>query len=287
MRSGVRSMPQSSRVQPGILEQYVCSRRTAQSDSRASARRSSAEGSRPRTSRSSIWPRTRRFCDPERLIRAIRPIKSTLMTRTTATAALLFGIAIAGATLTATAASPLTPASAEVQAQAREIYRTIIGFETVAGKGQVPVMARYLAEKFRSAGFPSQDIHILPLGETASLIVRYAGDGTGGKPILLLAHMDVVVAKREDWTRDPFTLVEENGYFFGRGTSDIKGDIALITTTFLRLKREGFKPRRDLVIVFTGDEETHQDTTRDLTTTHRALIDAEFALNADGGGGRI
>jgi acetylornithine deacetylase/succinyl-diaminopimelate desuccinylase-like protein len=146
-------------------------------------------------------------------------------------------------------------------------------------------MARYLAEKFRSAGFPSEDIHTLPLGETASLIVRYAGDGTGGKPILLLAHMDVVVAKREDWTRDPFTLVEENGYFFGRGTSDIKGDIALIAATFLRLKDEGFVPNRDLIIAFSGDEETDMATTRSLVGEHRALLRDQFALDADGGAG--
>jgi acetylornithine deacetylase/succinyl-diaminopimelate desuccinylase-like protein len=208
------------------------------------------------------------------------------MTRTTATAAFLLGMATAGATMTATATSPVTPAPAEVQERARDIYRTIIGFETVAGKGQVPVMARYLAEKFRAAGFPSEDIHILPLGETASLVVRYAGDGTGGKPIVLLAHMDVVVAKREDWTRDPFTLVEQNGYFFGRGTSDIKGDIALIAATFLRLKGEGFLPNRDLIIAFSGDEETDMATTRSLVGEHRALLrDPEFALNADGGVG--
>ena len=174
----------------------------------------------------------------------------------------------------------------ESRTQAREIYRTIVGFETSSGKAQVPVMARYLAEQFRAAGFPEDDIHVLPLGETASLVVRYAGDGTGGRPIVLLAHMDVVAAKREDWRRDPFTLIEENGYFFGRGTSDIKGDVALITTTFLRLKADGFVPTRDLIIAFSGDEETDMMTTRSLVGEHRTLLrDAEYALNADGGGG--
>jgi acetylornithine deacetylase/succinyl-diaminopimelate desuccinylase-like protein len=204
------------------------------------------------------------------------------MTRTTARAAFLLGVA---ATTTAVASTPVA-APAAIQTQAREIYRTIIGFETVTGKGQVPVMARYLAEKFRSAGIPEDDIHVLPLGETASLVVRYAGDGTGGRPIVLMAHMDVVVANREDWTRDPFTLVEENGYFFGRGTSDIKGDVALITTTFLRLKAEGFVPTRDLIIAFSGDEETDMATTRSLVGEHHALLrEPEFALNADGGVG--
>ena len=214
------------------------------------------------------------------------PVKSIYMTRTTARAALVLGLLSAGATMIAAAAPPTAAAPAAVQARARDIYRTIIGFETSEGKGQVPVMAAWLAEQFRAGGFPADDIHVLPLGETASLVVRYAGDGSGGRPILLLAHMDVVVARREDWTRHPFTLVEENGYFFGRGTADIKGDLALIAATFLRLKAEGFVPTRDLIIAFSGDEETTMETTRSLVGEHRALLrDAEFALNADGGVG--
>lgn len=172
-----------------------------------------------------------------------------------------------------------------VRAEAREIYRTIIGFRTEEGTGQVPVMAAYLAGRFRDAGFPAADIHVLPLGETASLVVRYRGDGTGGRPILLVAHMDVVIANPAEWLRDPYTLIEEDGYFYGRGTIDIKGEIAAITSTFLRLRREGFVPTRDLIIAFTGDEETEQATTRALVGEHRALVDAEFALNGDGGGG--
>jgi acetylornithine deacetylase/succinyl-diaminopimelate desuccinylase-like protein len=177
-------------------------------------------------------------------------------------------------------------APAEWRTEARDTFARLIAFKTVEGQGQVPVMAEWLAKKFRDGGFPGEDVQVLPMGETAALVVRYRGDGRG-KPVLVLAHMDVVAANPDDWQRDPFTLVEENGYFFGRGTADIKADIALVTTTFLRLKREGFKPRRDLVIVLTGDEETHQATTHALTTNHRALIDADYALNADGGGGRI
>jgi acetylornithine deacetylase/succinyl-diaminopimelate desuccinylase-like protein len=184
------------------------------------------------------------------------------------------------------AATARADAPTDWRAEARDTFAKLIAFRTSEGLGQVPVMAQWLAQKFRDGGFAADDIQVLPQGETASLIVRYRGDGRG-KPVLILAHMDVVTANPQDWQRDPFTLIEEKGYFFGRGTADIKGDVALVTTTFLRLKREGFKPHRDLVIVFTGDEETHQDTTRDLTTTHRALVDAEFALNADGGGGRI
>ena len=117
--------------------------------------------------------------------------------------------------------------------------------------------------------------------------MRYRGNGKGGKPILVLAHMDVVTAKPEDWERDPYKLIEENGYFFGRGTQDIKGEISLITATVLRLKAEQFVPTRDLVIAFSGDEETTMVTTRELATRYRALTDAEFALNGDGGGGSL
>lgn len=171
--------------------------------------------------------------------------------------------------------------------RAREIFARLISYKTSVGLGQVPAMAGYLADQFRTAGFAESDIHILPLGETASLVVRYPGDGTGGKPILLLAHMDVVTAKPEDWKRDPFTLIEEDGYFFGRGTADVKDGIATLTATFLRLKAEGFKPTRDLVIVFSGDEETEMATIQDLVKNHRKLIDAEYALNSDGGGGNL
>jgi acetylornithine deacetylase/succinyl-diaminopimelate desuccinylase-like protein len=172
-------------------------------------------------------------------------------------------------------------------AQAREIFAKVIAFKTEIGQGQVPAMAAYLADRFRAAGFPEADIHSVPLGKTASLVVRYRGTGGGGRPIALLAHMDVVTAKPEDWQRDPFTLVEENGFFYGRGTYDVKDGVTTLTSTFLRLRAEGFVPTRDLVIVFTGDEETAQDTTRDLVAHHRDLIEAEFALNTDAGGGTL
>lgn len=177
------------------------------------------------------------------------------------------------------------PATDAERAQARSLFADLIAFKSSEGLAQVPVLAKYLATKLAAGGFDARDIHVFPLGETASLVVRYRGDGSGGRPILLIAHMDVVTANAADWQRDPFTLIEENGYFFGRGTSDIKNEVAAIVSTFLRLKREGFVPSRDLIIAFTGDEETSQASTRDLVETHRDLIDAEFALNGDGGGG--
>jgi len=192
-----------------------------------------------------------------------------------------------GANLVAAAAgaNANAPAPDAVRAQAREIFAHIVGIESSIGKGNVPLVAKYLAERFKSGGFADADIHILPLGETASLVVRYRGKAGGGKPIALMAHMDVVTAKRSDWQRDPYTLTEENGIFYGRGTSDVKQEVALLTATFLRLKAEGFVPTRDLIITFSGDEETAQDTARDLVTAHRDLVDAEFAINGDGGGG--
>ncbi len=167
--------------------------------------------------------------------------------------------------------------------RAREIFARVIAFKTSIGFGQVPAMADYLAGEFRAAGFAGSDIHMLPLGDTTSLVVRYRGDGSGGKPILLLSHMDVVTAKREDWQRDPFTLTEENGFFYGRGTFDIKESLTCLVATLLRFKAEGFVPRRDLILLLTGDEETTMDTARDVMANHRELIDADFALNPDSG----
>lgn len=179
------------------------------------------------------------------------------------------------------------------QTKALEIYRTIIGFQTSAGHGQVDDMAQYLAGVFVDGGFPASDVHVFdheaPNGDPIPvLVVRYPGDGSAGRePILFTAHMDVVEALPEDWEKDPFTLTEEDGYFFGRGTLDDKFGVAMLTATFLRLKAEGFVPTRDLVIGFTGDEETGMVSTRALVNEHRDLTDAEFALNADAGGGTL
>src|SRR4051812_5190510 len=181
------------------------------------------------------------------------------------------------------------PPADPFDAKAREIYAKVISIPSQKGNDQVPAVAEYLAGEFRAAGFPAEDIHIIPFkgvdDNTASLVVRYRGTGKAGKPIVMLAHMDVVVAKRADWQRDPFTLIEENGYFYGRGTFDDKQGVVALASTFLRLKAEKFVPGRDLILYFSGDEETAQATTVDIVKQHRDLIDAEFALNADAGGG--
>lgn len=173
------------------------------------------------------------------------------------------------------------------RAEALEIYRTLVGMDTSVEGQRTPEAARYLADRFLAAGFPAEDVRVLPYENTAALVVRYRGDGTGGRPILLMGHLDVVTAHRADWQRDPFTLVEENGYFFGRGAVDNKGDIAPMAATLLRLKAEGFAPTRDLILALTGDEETLGATARMLVNQHRDLVDAEFALNGDAGQGTL
>lgn len=185
------------------------------------------------------------------------------------------------------AAVAQTPSEAE-RAQALDLYRHIIAYDTSIEGGQNPAMAQFLAQRFRAGGFAEADIHVLPLDATAGLLVRYRGDGSGGRPILLLAHMDVVQARRAEWDHDPFTLVEEDGFFFGRGSLDNKAGVAHLASLFLTLRAEGFTPTRDLILWFSGDEETTGATTTALLTQHRELIgDAEFALNSDAGGGQL
>jgi acetylornithine deacetylase/succinyl-diaminopimelate desuccinylase-like protein len=173
-------------------------------------------------------------------------------------------------------------------AKALNIYRNIISINTSNGHGKVPEMAEYLAEQLISAGFNGNDIHILPFEDTAALVVRYRGDGSSGeKPILFLAHMDVIDASPDDWGYEPFELKDDDQYFMGRGTSDNKYGVMNLTQSFMRLKLSGFVPTRDLVLVFSGDEETSQGTTNMLVTKYRDLTDAEFALNSDSGGGSL
>jgi acetylornithine deacetylase/succinyl-diaminopimelate desuccinylase-like protein len=173
--------------------------------------------------------------------------------------------------------------------KAREILERLVSIPSSLGNDKVPEVAGYLAGELRAAGFPADDVKVIPFespgDKTAMLVARYRGDGSGGKPILLLAHMDVVTARRADWERDPFRLVEESGYFYGRGTYDVKHGVTALTTLFLRLKAENYVPKRDLILFFSGDEETAQATTVTIAHDHRDLIDAEFALNSDAGGG--
>lgn len=178
--------------------------------------------------------------------------------------------------------------SASDRAEALDIYRSIVAFDSSVEGGRTPQLAEYLAQRFRDGGFPAEDVHLITADGVPGLLVRYRGDGSGGRPILLLGHLDVVQARRSEWERDPFTLVEENGFFFGRGSLDNKAGVAHLAATFLAMRRENFTPNRDLFIWFSGDEETTGATSQALLGEHRALIgDAEFALNSDAGGGQL
>ena len=185
----------------------------------------------------------------------------------------------------ALAFAPAPNAAAETTAQlmpeTMAMLSHAIAMETVQGKDQVPAFAQYLAAKLESAGFAKSDIEIIPVGHTAALVAHYRGSGKG-KPILLSAHMDVVAANPKDWTRDPFKLIEENGYLYGRGTADMKTNVVALIATMMRFKREGFVPGHEMILVFSGDEETEMASTRVLAQRYH---DAEFLLNADAGGG--
>jgi acetylornithine deacetylase/succinyl-diaminopimelate desuccinylase-like protein len=182
---------------------------------------------------------------------------------------------------TAVAAQP--PAD-RWHAKAREIYARAISFQTVQGRNQSPQLAAYLQEQFRAGGFT--DVVIQAHDDTAALILRWpAARPSGRKAILLMAHMDVVEARREDWSRDPFTLVEEGGYFYGRGTLDDKQGVTAITTALLRLRAEGFAPGRDIIVLFTGDEETTGNGADLAANRWLDTSTIDFALNGDAGGG--
>ena len=171
--------------------------------------------------------------------------------------------------------------TAQVMPETMDMLRHAIATQTVEGKDKVPEFAAYLAGKLESAGFAKSDIEIIPVDRTAALVAHYRGSGKG-KPILLSGHMDVVAANPADWTRDPFRLIEENGYIYGRGTSDMKTGLVTLVETMMRFKREGFAPSREMILVFSGDEETEMASTRELA---KRFHDAEFVLNADAGGG--
>jgi len=192
---------------------------------------------------------------------------------------------------TLTALLAMLPLSAQQQPQhqlARDIFKQLIEINTTDSIGDNTRAAEAMAARFREAGYPEGDVHVLgPVPRKGNLVVRLHGTGTA-RPILFIGHLDVVEARRADWSFDPFQFREQDGYFYGRGTSDMKGDDATLVATFLRLKREGFRPARDLILALTSDEEGgHSNGVDWLVKNHRDLIDAEFCVNADSGGGDI
>ena len=168
---------------------------------------------------------------------------------------------------------------------AHDILQELIEINTTDSVGNVSTASEAMAKRLRDAGFSDSDIFIGgPNDRKKNVVVRLRGTGTK-KPVLLIGHLDVVEAHREDWTTDPFQLVEKDGYFYGRGTEDMKASDAIYVLTMIRLKREGYKPDRDIILALTADEEGGKSNGVDwLLKNHRDLVDAEFALNADGGG---
>ena len=172
-------------------------------------------------------------------------------------------------------------------ARAREIYKELIEINTTdTPAGNVTTAAEAMAARLKAAGFPASDMQVLgPDPKKGNLVARWRSTTGERKPILLLAHLDVVEARREDWSFDPFTFLEKDGFFYGRGTSDDKAMAAQFVANLIRLKEEGFTPDRDLILALTADEEGGNFNGVDwLVKNHKALIDAEFAINEGGGG---
>ena len=174
--------------------------------------------------------------------------------------------------------------SAETAAQARSILEKSIATPTVAGRGEVPGFARWLAGRLRDGGYAEREIEIIPVGETAALLARYPGRDRTLPPLVLSVHMDVVEAKREDWVRDPFQLSEADGFLFGRGVADNKFDLAMLVALLADLRRSGYVPARDIVLALSGDEESTMASTRVLAERLRG---AWLVINGDMGANPI
>jgi acetylornithine deacetylase/succinyl-diaminopimelate desuccinylase-like protein len=166
-----------------------------------------------------------------------------------------------------------------------DIFKELIEINSTDSVGSVTAASEAMAQRFRDAGFAEADIHILgPNERKKNLVVRLHGTGKR-RPLLLIGHLDVVEARREDWTTDPFSFVEKDGFYYGRGTQDMKSGDAIMVTTLIRFKKEGYTPDRDIILALTADEEGGKSNGVDwLLQNHRDLIDAEIVFNHDGGG---
>jgi acetylornithine deacetylase/succinyl-diaminopimelate desuccinylase-like protein len=182
---------------------------------------------------------------------------------------------------------PAQTATPDQRAFAHDLLRELIEIDTSDSAGDITQAAEAMATKFRAAGFPEEDVRVLgPAPRKGNLVVRFHGTGAC-RPILFNAHLDVVEAKREDWSVDPFHFTEKDGWFYGRGTSDDKQGDAALVADFIRLKQEGFQPKRDLILALTADEESgdQYNGVDWLLKEHRDLIDAAYCINEDSGGG--
>jgi acetylornithine deacetylase/succinyl-diaminopimelate desuccinylase-like protein len=183
-------------------------------------------------------------------------------------------------------APKITPVSAEDRAQAIAIFKQLIEINTTdTSLGNVTTATTAMQKLFLGAGFAAEDVHLLgPDPRKQNLVVRIKGTGNA-KPVLFLCHVDVVEALPKDWHTDPFQFVEKDGYYYGRGTQDMKESDAALVATFLHLHREGYKPQRDLILALTADEEGGSfNGAQWLVMNHRDLVDAAFVINPDSGG---
>ena len=180
-------------------------------------------------------------------------------------------------------------AQADFQQLGKSVLKTLIETNTTPTTGNTTIAAQKMADLFLAAGFPAVDVQVVgPVERNKNLVVRYRGTGAR-RPLLLMGHIDVVEALRSDWTVDPFVLTEQDGYYYGRGTQDMKGGAATLVTSLLRLKNEGWKPDRDIILALTSGEEGGSDYVgmQWLIEKQRPLVDAEYAINLDAGGGEI
>ncbi len=171
----------------------------------------------------------------------------------------------------------------------RDIFKQLIETNTTDSSGDNTAAAQAMAKRLLDAGYPASDVKVLiPEGrpKKGNMVARLHGPANSKlKPILIIGHLDVVEALRADWTTDPFQFVEKDGYFYGRGTQDMKSQDAMMVSTFIRFKKENYQPTRDLILALTSDEEGGTANGVDwLLKNHRDLIDAEFVLNGDSGG---
>ncbi|MDE2437219.1 MAG: M20/M25/M40 family metallo-hydrolase, partial [Sphingomonadales bacterium] len=193
---------------------------------------------------------------------------------------------LAGAATAQAQTAPLRPDQAEF----RGLYKELVETNTELSDGSCTIAAQRMAARLKAAGLKNEQVEVFYTSDhpkDGGLVAVYPGTDKKLKPMLLLAHIDVVEAKRSDWTRDPFTLIEENGYFYGRGTTDDKAQASIWTDTLIRFAKSGYKPRRTIKLALTCGEETSGafNGAEWLSKNRRAQIDAEFALN-EGGGGR-
>ena len=152
-------------------------------------------------------------------------------------------------------AVPLAQINDETRKLSRDIFKELIEINTTDSVGNVTTAAEAMARRLRDAGFPENDVQVLgPNDRKKNLVARLHGSGEH-KPVLLIGHLDVVEARREDWTTDPFQFVERDGFFYGRGTQDMKSGDAIMVTTLIGMKREGYQPNRDIILALTADEE--------------------------------